>query len=92
MDAGLIKSEGKKEKWKRIKSKGKKLYILKSILLFGVFVSLFFTVYVIFYGQTIFSNLTEVIVLYFVCVIVNVPLGIWAANNSWNANIRRFDK
>jgi hypothetical protein len=80
------------EKWKRIKSNGRKRYVLKSLLLYEFFVLLIGTVYLMLDEHKIFTNIPKVTFVYLCMVIIYLPLGIWIGNNSWNANIRRFEK
>lgn len=82
----------KKEKWNRIKSKGKKGYVLKSIFIYEVFILLIVTFDMFVFNRTTLSNIPQVIFIYLFALIVYIPLGVWVGNNSWNANIRRFEK
>ncbi|ALC89176.1 hypothetical protein AM500_04755 [Bacillus sp. FJAT-18017] len=81
-----------REKWKRVKSKGKKIYILKSLILYEIFVLIIATIYLMFDKRDIFSNFPLLIFTYLVAIIVYSPLGIWVGNNSWNAKVRRFEE
>ena len=81
-----------KKKWNRIKSNGKKRYVLKSLFYYEVFILLGSTVYMFVLNRKTFSNIPADIFTYLVIIIFYMPVGVWVGNNSRNAKKRRFDK
>jgi ABC-type proline/glycine betaine transport system permease subunit len=82
----------KKERWNRKKSKGKKRYVLKTLLIWEVWLLLITIVYVFVFKRTELTNIPIVIFSSLMTIIILSPLGVWIGNNSWNANMRRFEK
>jgi hypothetical protein len=78
------------EKWNRIKSKGKNSYVLKSLFYYEVFILLFATVYMFVFNRT--TSIPEVFFTYFCTIVFYIPLGVWVGNNSWKANMRKYEK
>jgi hypothetical protein len=87
-----MSSFDKKEKWNRIKSKGKKRYVLKSLFYYEVFILLGSTVYMFVFDKKTFNNIPEDIFTYLIIIIFYMPVEVWVGNNSWNAKKRKFEK
>lgn len=88
----MSRFDKKKEKWNRIKSKGKKRYVLKSLFYYEVFILFGSTLYIFVFDRKTFTNIPEDIFTYLIIIIFYMPVGVWVGNNSWNAKKRRFDK
>ena len=82
----------KKEKWNKIKSNGKKRYVLKTLLYYEVFIWLGSTVYMFVMDGKTFTNLSGYFFTNLIVLILYIPVGVWVGNNSWNAKKRRFEK
>jgi hypothetical protein len=81
-----------KARWNKIKSKGKKRYVLKTLLIFDVLI-MFMTIFYLFViDRTELANIPSDIFGYLLAIIILSPVGVWVGKNSWNANMRRFEK
>lgn len=82
----------KKARWDRIKSKGKKRYVLKTLFIYSVL--LMFSAIVFMFvidGEELTTN-PQTIFSYLLSILILSPVGIWVGINSWNANMRRFER
>ncbi|SFA85175.1 hypothetical protein SAMN04488577_2124 [Bacillus sp. cl95] len=86
----MSKVDKQKERWNRIKSKGKKRYVLNILLLYVVFSLLLATVQVFVLNRILLSYIPYVISSYIMSIIIFSLLGVWIGNKTWKANTNKF--
>lgn len=88
----MNKIDKQKERWNRIKSQGKKRYVLKILFFYVVLGLILTTVNVFVLNRPGLIYIPYVISLYILSIIMYGPIGIWLGNRTWNANIKRLEK
>ncbi|MFJ7726115.1 hypothetical protein ACIQXV_08100 [Neobacillus sp. NPDC097160] len=87
------KNEDKqKERWTRIKSKGKKRYVLSILLIYLIFSLLLATLQVFVLNRVLLTYIPYAILSYLMFIICFSLLGVWLGNRTWNANTKKFEK
>lgn len=87
----VSKIDKQKERWDRIKSKGKKRHILKILLFYVVFALILTSANVFVLNRLVLTYIPYVISLYIMSIVIFSLLGIWVGNRTWNANIKKFE-
>jgi K+-sensing histidine kinase KdpD len=87
----VSKIDKQRDRWNRIKSKGKKRYVLNILLIYVVFAFLFPTVQVFVLNKVKFPA-HEIIIIYLMSLVVWSLLGLWIGIRTWKTNTRNFEK
>lgn len=84
-------SDKQKERWSRIKSRGKKRYVLSILLVYVIFSILLCTLQVFVLNRVILQDIKYVISSYLLFIIIFSLLGVWIGNRTWDTNIKKID-
>ncbi|MGJ7913830.1 hypothetical protein [Neobacillus sp. LXY-1] len=87
----MSKITKQKERWNRIKSKGKKRYVLNTLLMYVVF-SLILPTFQVFVVNKIIFPIQWIVTIYLIYLVGWSLLGLWVGNRTWNANTKKFEK
>lgn len=87
----VSKINKQKERWNKIKSKGKKRYVLNIIILYAVSSSLLSTTQLFILNKSTPSN-RSIVIDYLMNLVVWSLLGLWIGIRTWVANIKKFEK
>lgn len=88
----MSKVDKQKKRWNRIKSKGKKRYVLNILFIYVVFSLILATVQVFVLNRILLTYISYVISLYLMSIIIFSLLGVWIGIKTWNANTNKFEK
>lgn len=79
-----------KEKWNRIRSKGKKRYVLNIVFFYACAWLLLATFNVFVFNRIILTYIPYVIFEYLMAIISSILLGLWFGHKTWNVNENKF--
>ncbi|MFB7142515.1 hypothetical protein ACFCYN_23150 [Gottfriedia sp. NPDC056225] len=91
MGSQLSKFDKGKESWNKIKSKGKKRFILNILFVYLVAALLFPTIQ-IFVLKKIKTFNRDMVTLYLMSLVTWSLMGLWIGNMSWKASMKKFEK
>lgn len=87
----VSKIDKQKERWNRLKSKGKKRYVLKFLFFYVVFALILTTLNMFVLNRPVIIYIPYVFSIYIMSIVIFSLLGIWVGKRAWNANIKKFE-